>query len=75
MRTHWLAVQRRASVAGVHTAPSNAEFDASLRARDPCWGVRGLEEVVDQARAAGLLLRETNELPANNMLLVFERSG
>ena len=34
-----------------------------------------VEEIVDQARAAGLLLRETNEMPANNMLLVFERSG
>jgi hypothetical protein len=28
---------------GMHTAPSNAEFDSSVRARDGSWGVRDLE--------------------------------
>src|SRR5690606_33515685 len=32
-------------VDGAHTAQSNAAFDASLRARDPRWGVRDLAEV------------------------------
>ena len=30
---------------GRHTAPSNADFDASLRLRNPRWGVRNLEDV------------------------------
>lgn len=60
-------------VGGEHTSESNAAFDASLRARDARWGVRDLERVVEVAAAAGLALRETNELPANNKLLVFER--
>ena len=57
---------------GVQTAPSNTAFDESLRARDPRWGIRRLEDVAAQARAAGLLLRERHAMPANNLLLVFE---
>ncbi len=57
----------------VATAPSNASFDADLRRRDPDWGLRRLADVVAQARAAGLRLRERVAMPANNLMLVFER--
>ena len=30
---------------GVHNSPSNAEFDASLKARNPTWGVRDLADL------------------------------
>jgi hypothetical protein len=56
---------------GKHTAPSNADFDADLRRRNPLWGVRDLEDVRQHARAAGLALREVVEMPANNLSLVF----
>lgn len=62
-------------VGGRHTAPSNEAFDADLRRRNPEWGVRDLERVVETARTGGLLLRETNDMPANNKLLVFEVGG
>jgi len=55
------------------TAPSNLAFDADLRARNPQWGVRRLDDVVTQAQAAGLALKERNAMPANNMLLIFAR--
>lgn len=58
---------------GAHTAPSNEAFDADLRRRDPSWGVRDLERVVATAEREGLVLVETNEMPANNLLLVFRR--
>jgi len=61
-------------VGGRHTAPSNEAFDADLRRRDPAWGVRDLERVVEEAERGGLRLVETNEMPANNKLLVFRRS-
>lgn len=54
-------------------APSNLAFDESLRARNPDWGIRRLADVVDEARRAGLALRERREMPANNLLLVFGR--
>jgi len=56
-----------------HTAPSNEAFDASLRARDPSWGVRDLGDVAEAARAQGLALLERVEMPANNFTVVFER--
>ena len=56
---------------GKHTAPSNEAFDASLKSRDPRWGVRDLEQVAAVARASGLGLEETVPMPANNFVLVF----
>jgi len=60
-------------VDGTPTAASNVAFDADLRARDPAWGLRRLADVVREAEAAGLALRERAAMPANNLLLVFAR--
>jgi SAM-dependent methyltransferase len=54
--------------------PSNVEFDAWLKSRDPSWGIRRLSDVLAHARSAGLRLRERVAMPANNLLLLFERS-
>jgi NitT/TauT family transport system substrate-binding protein len=56
------------------TAPSNLAFDESLRARDPRWGVRELNDVVAEAHRAGLVLAQRHSMPANNLLLVFSPS-
>lgn len=56
---------------GRHTAPSNAAFDADLRARDPAWGVRDLGDVARLAGAAGFGAAEVVPMPANNLLAVF----
>ncbi len=58
---------------GGHTAPSNAEFDRSLRSRNPDWGVRDLEAVTRLAQQQGFELREVVEMPANNLSVVFAR--
>ena len=58
---------------GAFTADSNAEFDRSLRARDPRWGVRDVDDLVATARAAQLELVETVAMPANNHSLIFRR--
>ncbi|MFO7564219.1 MAG: DUF938 domain-containing protein [Enhygromyxa sp.] len=58
---------------GAHTAPSNAEFDRSLQARDPRWGVRDLDEVAKEANRRGLALDRVFEMPANNLTVVFRR--
>ena len=58
---------------GVHTAPSNAAFDARLRSEDPAWGVRDLETVIEEAAKVGLNLAAITEMPANNLSVVFRR--
>ncbi|HEX5128275.1 MAG TPA: DUF938 domain-containing protein [Usitatibacter sp.] len=58
---------------GAQTAPSNEAFDASLRQRDPRWGVRDLEAVAAAAAENGLELEETVPMPANNFTLVFRK--
>jgi hypothetical protein len=60
-------------VGGAHTAPSNAAFDADLRARDPSWGVRDVEAVLGVARACGLEHAETVAMPTNNLSVVLRR--
>lgn len=60
-------------VDGAHTAPSNADFDAWLKARDPAFGVRDREAVVAEAARVGLTLQAAVPMPANNQTLVFRR--
>jgi SAM-dependent methyltransferase len=56
---------------GAHTAPSNEAFDASLKGRDPRWGVRDVDELA--AITPELVLDEVIAMPANNFVLVFRR--
>jgi hypothetical protein len=57
----------------VHTATSNAAFDADLRARDPSWGIRDLDEITALAGLYGILGPERIAMPANNLIVVFRR--
>ncbi len=59
---------------GVAPTPGNVEFDQSLRAHDPRWGIRLLSDVEQEAGDAGLRLAARHAMPANNLLLVWERS-
>jgi hypothetical protein len=59
---------------GAHTSASNADFDASLRAQNPEFGVRNLEDVAKCAAEVGFLAPEVIEMPANNLSLVFRRA-
>jgi SAM-dependent methyltransferase len=58
---------------GRHTAPSNEKFDADLRAHDPEWGLRDVDELTDVAARAGFAVAEIVDMPANNFSLVFRK--
>ena len=69
-----LAIYGAFKYGGKHTAPSNAEFDAWLRGRDPKSGQRDVEAVIALAKQERLVLEEDNAMPANNRLLVFRKA-
>jgi hypothetical protein len=58
---------------GRHTAPSNAEFDESLRSRNPEWGVRDMEDVTRVAETHGFDRIDVVAMPVNNFSVLFRR--
>lgn len=59
---------------GVITPESNVQFDASLKARDPSWGLRDLTELTKLAEQNNLSLIDTIEMPANNKSLIWKKN-
>jgi SAM-dependent methyltransferase len=59
---------------GGTAVPSNLEFDASLKRRNPEWGLREIEAVTRVAMSQELQPRQIVRMPANNLSLVFTRS-
>lgn len=59
---------------GVPTAPSNLDFDASLKSRNPAWGLRRLEDVTALAARHNLALVQVLPMPANNLSVVFRKA-
>lgn len=57
--------------AGVPTTPSNLDFDASLKSRDPRWGLREAEALDRLAAQHGMARAARYAMPANNIMLVY----
>jgi len=58
----------------IPAAPSNLDFDADLKRRDPQWGLRKVDDFAASAEERGLRLEETRPMPANNLMLLFRQS-
>ena len=61
------------NVDGEFTSDSNENFDRSLRAQDPEMGIRDLTELDALATRSGLVRVRQYAMPANNMLIVWEK--
>lgn len=71
---HWLSLlNQRSKLTYSHLSLRDRNFDRSLKARDPSWGVRDLEIVCAAAEKQGLHLVEKMEMPANNLSLLFQK--
>ena len=57
---------------GNFTSESNQHFDQSLKARDPEMGIRNIEDI--QLWLKKFKLQKNISMPANNNLLLFERT-
>ena len=57
----------------IPTAPSNLDFDADLKRRDPQWGLRSVEVFSAAAEPRGFSLQATRGMPANNLMLLLRR--
>ena len=57
----------------IEAAPSNVEFDASLRTRNPEWSIRSVDDLISAASARQFSLAERRSMPANNLMLLLRR--
>ena len=60
---------------GAFNTQSNADFDASLRQRDPAMGIRDIERLDEFAYAAGMRRQRMYAVPSNNNVAVWHRGG
>lgn len=58
---------------GVITPESNIAFNTSLKARNPSWGIRDINDLIKLAGDNNLSLIDTVEMPANNMTLIWKK--
>jgi len=61
-------------VGGKPTTESNAAFDAKLKGMDPRFGLRDADAIKSKAAEQGLRLLATQDMPSNNLFMVFERT-
>jgi len=61
------------SKGGIHNAPSNEAFDASLKSRDPSWGVRDIDDISAAAADAVLDFEMEIPMPADNRVLIYRK--
>ena len=60
---------------GVFNSPSNADFDQSLKRRDPVMGIRDIEALDEFAAASGLQRARFYAVPSNNNVAVYVKAG
>jgi hypothetical protein len=70
-----LAIYGPFNYRGDYTSESNRRFDAWLAQQHPDSGIRDFEQVDALAQSAGFELLRDREMPANNRLLVWRRTG
>jgi cyclopropane fatty-acyl-phospholipid synthase-like methyltransferase len=58
---------------GAFNTDSNAQFDLSLRSRDPQMGIRDLETLDEFGARAGLTRERLYAVPSNNYIATWER--
>lgn len=63
------------NVNGQYTSESNKKFDQWLKAQNPESSIRDYDDMNRLARHNGLSLNNRHEMPANNMLLAYQKNS
>ena len=58
-----------------NTSESNKLFDKSLKLQNPKWGVRNLEEVIEEGIKNGFVKADLIEMPSNNYSIIFRKAS
>lgn len=74
LRTHGRLVLYGPYLENGTAAPSNIDFDATLRRRNSQWGLRALEDVTRVAASHGLQRQQVVRMPANNLTVIFSKT-
>jgi len=59
----------------IETVPSNLDFDADLKRRNPAWGLRRIENFAAAAEPQGFTLEDVRQMPANNLMILLRKGG
>ena len=62
-------------ICGKHISQSNELFDISLKMQNESWGVRGLEEVSEEAKKNDFIEEELIRMPANNFSVIYRKGS
>ena len=60
---------------GKHISQSNELFDISLKMQNESWGVRGLEDVSEEAKKNDFIEEELIRMPANNFSVIYRKGS
>lgn len=63
------------NVNGNYSSDSNRDFDQFLKEQNPDSGIRDYDDMNRAAKHNGLSLVQRHEMPANNMLLAYEKNS
>jgi len=58
----------------IETVPSNLDFDADLKRRDPAWALRRVEDFARAANPHGFTLEDIRRMPANNLMMLWSKT-
>jgi hypothetical protein len=59
---------------GNHTSVGNRDFDSSLRAQDPNWGIRDVLDILAAGSGVGLDAAAITKMPANNRIVALKKA-
>ena len=72
-RGQFLVLYGPFKIGNKHISQSNYLFDNSLKNQNDSWGIRNLEEVINEGKKAGFSQEDIIRMPANNFSIIYRK--